>query len=94
VFDAAEALRIGLVQEVVPTGTQLERAVELAQTIAAQAPLGVQTSLRSAWRALREGEEAAAAKLVPELVDLLDSADAVEGRRSFLDRRPAEFKGQ
>jgi enoyl-CoA hydratase len=94
VFDAAEALRIGLVQEVVPTGKQLERAVELAQTIAAQAPLGVRTSLRSAWRALREGEQAAAAKLVPELVELLDSEDAVEGRRSFLDRRPAKFTGR
>src|SRR5205085_10872137 len=39
-FDAAEALRIGLVQEVVEHGKQLARALELADVIAAQAPLG------------------------------------------------------
>ena len=44
-FDAAEALRIGLVQEVVPHGEQYERGLALAQTIAAQAPLAVQATL-------------------------------------------------
>jgi enoyl-CoA hydratase len=94
VFDAAEALRIGLVQEVVPAGQQLQRAVEIAQTISAQAPLGVQATLRSALRAVREGEVAAAAALVPELVQLLDSEDAAEGRQSFIERRPADFTGR
>lgn len=92
-FDVREATRIGLVQEVVPTGSQLQRAVAIAQSIAAQAPLGVQTALRSAMRAAREGEVAAAAKLVPDLVALLDSKDAAEGRRSFIERRPANFSG-
>jgi len=93
-FDVREALRIGLVQEVVPKGNQLRRAVEIAQSIAAQAPLGVQTALRSAVRAVREGEEAAAAQLVPEMVALLASADATEGRQSFIERRPATFSGR
>ncbi|MGY6153504.1 enoyl-CoA hydratase-related protein [Paraburkholderia graminis] len=92
-FDVREAMRIGLVQEVVPTGSQLQRAVAIAQSIAAQAPLGVQTALRSAMRAAREGEVAAAAKPVPDLVALLDSDDAAEGRRSFIERRPASFSG-
>ena len=44
-FDAAEAHRIGLVQEIVPArDAQLERALEIAETIAAQAPLGVQNA--------------------------------------------------
>ena len=47
-FGAAEALRIGLVQEVVPAGSQITRATELAQLIARQAPLGVQATLASA----------------------------------------------
>src|SRR5262249_25899957 len=38
-FDAAEAYRTGLVQEVVPAGRQVDRAIELAGRIAAQAPL-------------------------------------------------------
>ena len=47
-FDAAEALRIGLVQEVVEPGRQLDRARELAQTVARQSPLGVQATIRNA----------------------------------------------
>ena len=47
-FGAAEALRIGLVQEVVPAGAHITRAAELAQLIARQAPLGVQATLASA----------------------------------------------
>ena len=47
-FGAAEALRIGLVQEVVPAGAHVTRAAELAQLIARQAPLGVQATLASA----------------------------------------------
>ena len=93
VFDAAEALRIGLVQEVVPAGHQLQRAVEIAGRIAAQAPLGVRTALRSAQRSVRDGEQAAAAQLVPDMVALLDTEDAAEGTRSFLERRPATFVG-
>jgi enoyl-CoA hydratase len=93
-FDVQEALRIGLVQEVVPPGDQLRRAVEIATTISAQAPLGVQTTLRSALRAVREGEQAAAAQLVPEMVALLASEDAAEGRRSFVERRQATFVGR
>ena len=41
-FDAHEAHRIGLVQEVVPAGTQVARAVEIAERIAANAPLRIQ----------------------------------------------------
>src|SRR4029079_8172649 len=40
-FGAEEALRIGLVQEVVAPGKQLERAVEIAKVVAKQAPKGV-----------------------------------------------------
>ena len=40
-FDAQRALQIGLVQEVVPAGQQVERAIEIAQRIARNAPLGI-----------------------------------------------------
>lgn len=94
VFSAPEALRIGLVQEVVPAGEQLQRAFELASLIAKQAPLGVSAMLASARTAQIEGEEAAASGLVSEMVRLMDTEDGAEGVASFLQRRPAEFVGR
>ncbi len=91
-FDAQEALRIGLVQEVVEPGKQLERAIQIAETIAAQAPLGVQATIASARRSVVE--EAAARALLPELMKLMASEDAAEGMMSFLERRAAKFQGK
>lgn len=94
-FGAAEALRIGLVQEVVEPGRQVDRAIELAERIAAQAaPLGVRATLASARRAVTEGQQAAANQLVPDVVALFGSQDAAEGVHSFLERRPARFTGK
>lgn len=93
-FDAAEAYRIGLVQEVVPHGTQLERAAELAQRIAAQAPLAVQATLANARLAVRGSDAAAEAALPEELVRLAGSEDAAIGMRAFAQRSPAEFVGR
>lgn len=92
-FDAAEAHRIGLVQEVVADGTQFERGLELAQRIAAQAPLAVQAALANARLAVREGDAAAEARLQPELVRLAASRDAAIGMEAFISRTPAKFIG-
>lgn len=91
-FDAAEAHRIGLVQEVTEPGKQLERAIAIAETIAAQAPLGVRATIASARASLNEA--AAAAALMPEIVKLMASDDAREGLTSFLERRTAKFSGK
>jgi len=93
-LDAAEAHRVGLVQEVVPPGAQVKRARELAAIIAAQAPLAVQATLESARLAVREGQAAAAAAFVDTQRALLDSADAGEGLSAFIERRPGVFKGE
>jgi enoyl-CoA hydratase len=93
-FDAAEALRLGLVQEVVETGTQLERAAELAERIATRsAPLGVRTTLAAAQRAIREGEQAAADRFAGDVAALFQTKDGAEGVLSFVERRPANFVG-
>ncbi len=91
-FGAAEALRIGLVQEVVPHGQQLHRAVALATLIAAQAPLGIQGTLANAREAVgdTQGARQHLTRLLPHLVS---SQDAAEGVRSFLERRDAIFQG-
>ena len=93
-FNAAEALRIGFVQEVVEPGQQLARATELAQTVAAQAPLGVRATLASARLAVTEGEKAAIQRFLPDLQSLMQSEDIKEGIQSFIERRQANFKGR
>jgi enoyl-CoA hydratase len=92
-FDAGEALRIGLVQEVVRDGIQFERALELAQRIAAQAPLAVQAALANAKLAVRSGDAVAEAELQPELVRLVASDDARIGLEAFAARTTARFTG-
>jgi enoyl-CoA hydratase len=93
-FDAAEALRIGLVQEVVEPGRQLARAIELAETIARQAPLGVYATLASSRAAVPGAELAAAARLMPDLQPIMRSADVLEGLRAFVERRDGNFQGR
>lgn len=93
-FGAEEALRIGLVQEVVPVGEQLARAVALAEVIAAQAPLGVQGTLANARVARAAGPDAAVEHLQGLLPTVLASQDAAEGVRSFIERRDARFTGR
>jgi enoyl-CoA hydratase len=94
-YDAAEARRIGLIQEITEPGAHLDRALELAQRIATRsAPLGVRTTLASAQRAIAEGDEAAAARLTDDMVALLRTEDGAEGMMSFIERRAAVFTGR
>jgi enoyl-CoA hydratase/carnithine racemase len=93
-FDAAEALRIGLVQEVVPHGQHYARGLELAQRVADQAPLAVQAALANARIAVRDGDAAAEAALQPELVRLAGSEDAAIGMEAFITRSVPEFVGR
>jgi enoyl-CoA hydratase/carnithine racemase len=93
-FGAAEALRIGLVQEVVPAGKHVERARAIAQLVAKQAPLGVQGTLANARVAATKGFAPATEHLKAMLPSVLASEDAQEGVRSFLERREANFRGR
>ncbi|AZZ52477.1 crotonase/enoyl-CoA hydratase family protein [Rathayibacter festucae] len=93
-FDAREAHRIGLVQEVVPDGTVAEAARALAERIAAQAPLAVQAALASARLAVASSDAEAAAALPAELARLAASDDARIGMEAFLSRTRAEFTGR
>jgi enoyl-CoA hydratase len=93
-FDADEALRIGLVQQVVPDGTELSAATAIAERIAAQAPLAVQAVLRSARAARRAAEAPVLVGLQPALASLAASADAAEGVRAFQERRDPVWTGR
>ena len=93
-FDADVAYRLGVVQEVVEPGTQLERATELAERIAAQAPLAVQASLAHAQSALLDGWRKAIADILPQQRQLINSEDATEAVTAMMQGRPVAFKGR
>lgn len=93
-FDAAEAYRVGLVQEVVPHGTQIDRAMELAEIVAKNAPLGIQLTKEAGRTFIHEGEQAAIAVIPDIQKQVMGTEDMLEGMRSFMERREAEFKGK
>ncbi len=90
-IDAAEALRIGLVNEVVPPSRLMDRTHELAQTICANGPMAVRMTkelvLRSRDLSLPDGVRLYQA--LNRLVEL--SADLEEGTRAFAEKRKPEF---
>ncbi len=93
-FGAAEAYRIGLVQEVTPAGRQVERAMEIARIIAGNAPLGIQVT-KEAGRKFIEAGEQAAIDIVPTIRQrVMGTTDAAEGIASFVERRAAVFQGR
>jgi enoyl-CoA hydratase len=91
-WGAEEARRLGLVQDVTPPGKQLDRAVELANKIAAAAPLGVRAALASAHQAI-SGEDAALQALGPAFQHILQSADAQEAQRAQRENRAPAYTG-
>lgn len=93
-FDAIEAHRMNFVTEIVPTGKDLSRALEIARTISRQAPLAVQATRATSLTWLEHGHDAAAAVLDPEQLRLSKTWDAAEGVRSFVERRPPKFRGK
>ena len=93
-FDAATALRLGFVQEVVPPGDGLARATAIAETIAKQAPLAVQATRNNSWIYATEGQDAAIADLVRQRPVIAQTEDFAEGVRSFNERRDGVFKGR
>jgi enoyl-CoA hydratase len=93
-FNSERAYKIGLVPEVVSTGQQIERAMELARLIAKNAPLGIQVT-KEAGRKFIEAGEKAAIDILPLIRDrVLQSEDAKEGIQSFIERREAVFNGR
>ena len=90
---AREALDIGLVTRVVPDGSALETARELARQVAACAPLSVQTIL-SVYRETEGMAEPEALAVSDERGwPVIGSADAKEGGRAFAEKRPPRFAG-
>lgn len=92
-ISAAEAKEIGLIGHVVPDGAALDRALELAEMIAANGPIAVQAVLAS-MRATRDLSEVDGLAVEQELgFPVFASNDAKEGPRAFKEKRQPEFTG-
>ncbi len=90
--DAEEALRIGLVVDVVEQSLLLDRALECAVQIAAQAPWGVRLTKRGMWSALEIPSERAAVEYEDrQQIMATFSRGLPEAVGAFLEKRPAEF---
>ena len=89
-FGAQEALRMNLVTEVVEPDQVFARALEIAQRIAAQAPLAVQATLASARATDTEAEKA---QLFGRLAKLMQTKDVQRGMEAFMTKQPARFEG-
>ena len=94
VIDAAEAHRIGLVNEVVPAGRAVERAREIGEEIAERGPLAVRAVKRlvdeALDRPLANGHQAE----TETSVRIFATEDLLEGARSFAEKRSPTYHGR
>ncbi|WP_057914728.1 crotonase/enoyl-CoA hydratase family protein [Peribacillus muralis] len=93
-FSSEEAYRIGIIQEIVDIDNLLPRAIELAENIARQSPLGTQATVKMARLSVMEGEKKGLQELWPTVIELFGTEDAKEGVAAFRERRDPNFNGK
>jgi enoyl-CoA hydratase len=93
-FSAAEALQMGLVNQVVPGDALHETVYGLASAIAGNAPLTVAAVKAAIREASRPAEERDLARVNAMVEACFRSADYLEGQRAFAEKRPPTFTGQ
>lgn len=94
---SADALRWGLINQVVPEGTVVDAALALAERITSNAPLAVQASKRVAYGAddgVVTGDKDGWRRTNREFVTLLQSEDAKEGPLAFAQKREPVWKAK
>ncbi len=97
-MDATEAHRLGLVNEVLPSGSLLERAHELAATLAEGPPL-VFAAIKEVSRAaenmrFQDALDGITGRKFPTVDRLYSSEDQLEGARAFAEKRKPQWQGR
>ena len=91
-YTAAEAKEMGLIGHVVPDGTALDKAMELAAMVAANGPLAVEAILRSVQETQSMDEQAGLARELEIGWPVFATEDAAEGPRAFAEKRPPQWQ--
>ncbi len=94
IFDAAEALRLGLVKEIVPPEKLLDRARELAAELAENSPLSLFHTKRLLTEHARAELDVQVEAAIRENAGIRESADFREGVESFLEKRKPKWTGR
>jgi enoyl-CoA hydratase/carnithine racemase len=93
-FPAEDALRMGLVNQVVPAASLRETVYGLAEAIASNAPLTVAAAKAAIREASRPSGERDLARVQAMVEACFRSADYLEGQRAFAGKRPPAFTGR
>jgi enoyl-CoA hydratase/carnithine racemase len=93
-IDSAEALRIGLVDRVLPDAELWDATMEIARTISGNAPLAIKAAKITIAQALKDPADRDMAAIKQIGIECMDSADFREGRSAFMEKRKPQFKGR
>lgn len=93
-IDGTEALRIGLVQQLVPHVDLVDAAIGLATTIAERSPIAIQKTKHMVRIAQNVPLDVALLVENDSFAYLMTTEDAAEGRAAFAEKRAPQFKGR
>jgi enoyl-CoA hydratase/carnithine racemase len=93
IYDATTAQRLGLATEVVPDDLLQDRALEVACSLAAGAPLALRAVKLMMRRAMESTLDSSLGDAQQAVLWVGPSADAAEGKAAFLAKRPPRFTG-
>lgn len=91
---AEEALKIGLVDEVVPAEELMTKVEEMAKTIMTKAPIAVKMAIAAINNGMNTDLRTGVQFEAEAFQTTFNSEDRVEGMAAFLEKRPAEFKNR
>ena len=93
-IDSVEALRIGLVDRMVPEAELWSATLDIARTISGNAPLAIKAAKITIAQVLKDPDKRDMDAIKQAGIACMDSEDFREGRRAFMEKRKPQFRGR